>query len=774
MWLRYTRMMRRLDPIRWQCFPRLHGVAVIVALLAMGLLSACGEVWNDPYPQAERGGNVLYSAFSERPKHLDPAQAYASDEYEFISQIYEPPLQYHYLKRPYTLIPASAAKLPQPIYLDAQGRVLPDSAPASQIAFTDYDIHIQPGIRYAPHPAFARDAAGKPRYLALSAADMRGRYRLSDFPEVGTRELESADFINQIKRLAHPRIHSPILGHMAEIIVGLKELAAQLAAEDKALQAARPPGVSTPAYLDLQRYPLAGAQVIDRHHFRLRIKGKYPQFLYWLAMPFFAPVPPEADRFYAQPGMAERNLSLDWYPVGTGPYALTENDPNARMVLSRNPHFRGEPYPAEGEAGDAAAGLLADVGQRAPFIDRVVYTREKEGIPYWNKFLQGYYDQSAIASDNFDNAVRIGAEGEASLSPDMEQRGMRLRTSVATSSFYLAFNWLDAQLGGQGDAAQRERARKLRQAISIAIDFEESISIFANGRGIAAQGPIPPGIFGFRDGLEGMNPLVYERVQDAPRRKSIDQAQRLMQEAGYPQGRDASTGQPLVLALDTVQRGPGDKARLDWYRKQFQKLGIQLDIRATDWNRFQEKIRRGNTQMFFLGWNADYPDPENFLFLFYGPNAVARSDGENKSNYSNAEFDRLFEQMKNMDNGPQRQALIDRMVALLREDAPWVWGFHPKDYSLYHAWLSNIKPNHMARNGLKYYRLDAPLRERQRAAWNQPQPWVLLGGLLLLLLAIAPAVLAWRRRERLSAGGANANAKAKSEVINDDSAGGKS
>jgi hypothetical protein len=84
----------------------------------------------------------------------------------------------------------------------------------------------------------------------------------------------------------------------------------------------------------------------------------------------------------------------------------------------------------------------------------------------------------------------------------------------------------------------------------------------------------------------------------------------------------------------------------------------------------------------------------------------------------------------------------------------------------------------MARNGLKYYRLDVPLRERQRAAWNQPQPWVLLGGLLLLLLAIAPAVLAWRRRERLSASGANANANAnanaKANVIYDDSAGGKS
>ena len=44
---------------------------------------------------------------------------------------------------------------------------------------------------------------------------------------------------------------------------------------------------------------------------------------------------------------------------------------------------------------------------------------------------------------------------------------------------------------------------------------------------------------------------------------------------------------------------------------------MQLAVRATDWNRFQEKIRKGNVQI-FLGWNADYPDPENFLFLLHG------------------------------------------------------------------------------------------------------------------------------------------------------------
>src|SRR5712672_2464688 len=72
---------------------------VFLAVLACG----CGEVWNDPYPAAERGQNILYSVFSDRPKHLDPVQSYTTDEALFTRQIYEPPLQYHYLKRPYEL-----------------------------------------------------------------------------------------------------------------------------------------------------------------------------------------------------------------------------------------------------------------------------------------------------------------------------------------------------------------------------------------------------------------------------------------------------------------------------------------------------------------------------------------------------------------------------------------------------------------------------------------------------------------------------------------------
>ncbi|MDA0226365.1 MAG: ABC transporter substrate-binding protein, partial [Proteobacteria bacterium] len=418
--------------------------------------------------------------------------------------------------------------------------------------------------------------------------------------------------------------------------------------------------------------------------------------------------------------------------------------------------------PAQGEAGDAAAGLLADAGKPMPFVDRAVYSREKEGIPYWNKFLQGYYDTSGISSDNFDTAVRVSVEGDTALTPEMQARGIALRTSVSTTILYLGVNMRDPVVGEGADPAAAARHRALRQALAIAVDWEEYLSIFANGRGVVSHSPLTPGIFGYRDGREGMNPLTHAWSKGAVRRRPLALAERLLVQAGYPGGRDASTGAPLVLYLDTVGRGPGDKPRFDWWRKQFAKLGIQLEVRETDWNRFQEKIRKGSQQLFILGWNADYPDPENLMFLLHGAQSRALKQGENTANWVSAEFDALFEKMKHLPNTPERQALIDRMIEIYRREVPWIGGFHPKDYSLFHGWLNNEKPNTMARNGLKYLRVDAVRRAALRADWNRPVLWPLALGLILLGASAVPAVLTMRRRERRAAlAGATARTSAR-------------
>ena len=706
----------------------------LLITFALVSLTACGDTpWNSPYRSGDRHQSVLYASFSERPKHLDPVSSYSENEARFTAQIYESVVQYHFLKRPYTLIPLTATVLPEPQYFDSTGHTLPADASSTKVAEAVYRVEIKHGIMYQPHAAFARDATGTLVYHDLAAADLEDRATLADFAETGTRELIAADYVYQIKRLAHPRLHSPVAGIMGKYIKGLSELGTRLRAEQ----------ADNMGYIDLRAYEFDGARVIDRYTYEIRIKEKYPQFRYWLAMPFFSPVPWEADLFYSQPGMKERNLTLDWYPVGTGPYMLTENNPNRRMILERNPNFRGEPYPSSGEDADEASGLLKHAGKRTPFIDRAYYSLEKEAIPEWNKFLQGYYDASGIISDSFDQAIQFSLEGEAQLTEAMRDKGVSLATAVTTSISYMGFNMTDPVVGGDS-----ERARLLRRAIAIAVDYEELISIFRNGRGVPAQGPIPPGIFGHVEGQAGINPYVYEWRRDKAVRKSIDQARDLMREAGYPDGRDVETGEPLTLYFEAVSSGPGSKSMLNWYGKQFEKLGVQLVIRATDYNRFQEKVRKGTAQIFAWGWNADYPDPENFLFLLFGPNAKVVSQGENAVNYQNERFDALFKTMRAMANGPERQAVIDEMVEILRRDSPWIWGFHPTGYTLYHAWYGGAKPNLMARNTLKYKTIDPVLRADMQEAWNQPVVWPIALLAVILVVSAIPAYRTYSARQK--------------------------
>lgn len=714
-------------------------IARRVFTLGLLFLVACDDKpLNDPHRQVEATSEkIRYMAFSGQPKTLDPARSYSADSTLFIAQIYEPPLQYHYLKRPYALEGLTSDGLPQVQFYDAHFEPLPADAPTEHVAYSVYEIRIKSGIYYQPHPAFAKDERGRLRFQHLPADAWQQFRKLSDVPFSGTRELKAADYVYQIKRLAHPGVQSPISGLMSRHILGLSDYITVLTKAYGQLAS------TEETFFDLRKFSLSGVEVIDDYTYRVTLLGKYPQFKYWLAMPFFAPIPWEADAFYSHPTLAQHNIGFDWYPVGTGPFYLTKNDPNREMVLTKNPNFHGEAYPHSGEPEDDRAGLLARAGQSMPFIDKAVYTLEVENIPRWSKFLQGYYDGASIASDSFDQAIQVSAEGIPDVTPELQQQNIQLNHSIDPAMYYLGFNMLNAVVGGYDP-----RHRYLRQAISIALDYEQYIAIFVNGRGILAQSPVPPGVFGHRQGAAGINPYVYDVVGGKAKRKSLDTARALMAQAGYPHGVDPMTGKPLILQLDVPSiSAPDDKARFDWYRKSLRQLGIQLQVNSTHPNRFREKLQQGDMQLFSLGWLADYPDPENFLFLFYGPESKVFFGGENLSNYHQPSYDERFRQMKSLEDGPQRQTIIDEMIQQLQADAPLVWGYHPITYQLSHAWNQPMKASQLINNLLKYQDLDPNSRQRQQRRWNQPIWWPLWIIAAMAILLLVPLVLRYRRME---------------------------
>ncbi len=714
-------------------------IKVFVSLLLLSVSTVTlATSWNSPYSNVDSSQQTFYTSFSSPPKHLDPVISYNSNEWAILGQVYEPPLQYHYLKRPYTLEPLTLVKMPAVKYLDQSNK---EVAEDGEVAFTEYLFQLKPGIRFQPHPAFVKDANGF-LYHQLNVEQLKLINTIFDFKKLGTRQLVAADYVYALKRMALRQNHSPIYDSMKTYIVGLQAFSEQVTkAFSQQLEAEN--SKSQYSYFPLNDYRISGVEVLDELRFKIRIHGKYPQFLYWLTMNFFAPIPWEADQFYKQKGLVEKNLTLDSTPVGTGPYYLVENNPNRRMRLAANPNFHEEYYPTDGLPEGADPALLDDAGKPLPFIKEVVYTLEKESVPLWNKFLQGYYDSSGVSSDSFDQAVSFSAGGSMQLTEQMREKGIQFLSQIQPTVYYFGFNMADDVVGGYS-----AKQRKLRQAISVAVNDDEYISIFMNGRGVPAQGPIPPGIYGYQDGESGMNSVVYDWKNNRLQRKSIDYAKQLLAEAGYPGGRDAN-GEPLTLYYDTAATGPDSQSQLNWYRKQFAKLGINLVIRATDYNRFQDKVRKAKVQMFSWGWNADYPDPENFLFLLYGGNAIINTNGAgiNSANYDNPEFNRLFEEMKTMPNGERRMAIIQQMVELARQDAPWIWGFHPKALALYHSWLKNVWPNALANNTLKYRRIDTQSRYEQQKVWNQPVTWPFIFVVVILLVSIWPLTKAYQNRQ---------------------------
>jgi oligopeptide transport system substrate-binding protein len=316
------------------------------------------------------------------------------------------------------------------------------------------------------------------------------------------------------------------------------------------------------------------------------------------------------------------------------------------------------------------------------------------------------------------------------LSPEMQAEGMRLVKAAGPDVYYIGFNMDDPVVG----APAGERGRKLRQAMSLVVDAEEYTRIFSNGRGIPAQSPIPPGMFGYD--LEYRNPF---------RRVDPERAAKLLAEAGYPKGIDEQSGRPLRLTFDSPSTDTRSMLIFQFWVGAWRRLGLDVEIAATDYNQFQDKVRRGAFQIFQFGWVADYPDPENFLFLLWSGMARSKNGGPNTANFQNAEYDALFEKMKARDDDAERLRLIREMRSLLERERPWIEIVHSERYGLYQGWMSPPKPVGMAFAVDKYRRIDAARREEQRRAWNQPIHWPAYALAGLAVVVVIPGIVTWRR-----------------------------
>jgi ABC-type transport system substrate-binding protein len=582
-----------------------------VFLVSLFLLNGCGK--NEVGKPGRLEGKIRYAALGAKVRGMDPGDIGDVTSSAVASQIYECLYQYHFLKRPYTLIPCLAESMPQ----------------VSKDGLT-YTIKIRKDVYFSDDPCFA---GGKGRQLVAD------------------------DFVFAWKRIANIKYLSKNWWVFDGKVVGLDEFRDYT----KKLKADQP--------VDYRR-DVEGLKTLDPFTLQIKLKKPWPQIVFLLAHLPTAPMAKEAVDFYR-----DKIINV---MVGTGPFRLKSWNRGKRIELEKNPKFRKELYPSEGEAGDREKGLLKDTGKPLPLIDGIVYDIIEEDRPLWLLFMQGKLDASGIPKDFYSQAIT----NDQKLTPALEAKGIRLNIQKQPDTYWLGFNMDDPVVG---------KNLPLRRAMSMAWNRQEYIDVFLNGRGISARGMFPPDFTEYDPNLK-----------NSWTEFNLTKARELMKEAERIAGGKIT----VTLALggtDTAQRQEGE-----YFKRSMAKIGIVAKLDYFDWPTFQDKVNKRQVQIFGMGWVADYPDGQTFLQLFYSPFS---SPGPNNFNYHNPKFDALYKKIETMNDTPERLKVYREMDKMICDDCPAIFMFHSIGFGPYYKYLENVKPNAFLYGGAKYGNINLTLRK---------------------------------------------------------------
>ncbi len=407
-----------------------------------------------------------------------------------------------------------------------------------------------------------------------------------------------------------------------------------------------------------------GLRIVGSHELEIRLTAPYPQLPWVLAMPYAFVVPREAVEFYG--------AEFVNHPVGTGPYVLAEARQNHRYEYRANPKWSGDGREERMPAG----APTPDAGRRLPLISRIVDSVVGDPSTAWLLFLSGDLDRVDVGREQWDSIITP----EKELRPELAARGVVLSQSPQLHVTYTAFNMDDPVVGAN---------RKLRQALCSAFDAEAWMD-FHNGRIQVPTGPVPPGVAGYTDAAP---PYGFD----------LERARRLMAEAGYPEGQDPATVRRLKLVLELGSAdNPEARQAAELMASFMERIGVVLEPSYNNWPAFLQKIERRQAQMFSVTWIGDYPDAQNFLQLFASENA---SPGPNRANYRSETFDRIYTELVERPESPEREALCREAAAVVMEDCPWILTAYPMAFSVHHGRLKNYLRHDFSYGMEKYWRV---------------------------------------------------------------------
>ena len=562
-------------------------LAALTCCAAAGAAAAETKVLRYAFPVAETG--------------FDPVQV--SDLYSRIitAHIFEPPLGYDHLARPFKLRPSTAAAMPE---------VSDD--------FRSFTFRIKPGVYFADDPAFK----GKPR------------------------ELTAQDYVYAVKRIFDPKLKSPAQpGLEEEKIIGLAEL------REAALK-------GQPFDYDRE---VEGLKALDRYTFRVQLREPRPRHVYSWASDVVGAVAREVVEAYGDKIME--------HPVGTGPFRLAEWRRSSRMVLERNPRFREVIYDAQPNADDAEGQALLQrfKGRRLPMVDRVEIAVIEESQPRWLAFLNGEQDVLERLPNEFvDQAVPGGV-----LAPNLAKRGLQMFRVPGADVTLTVFNMEDALVGGY-----TPEKVALRRAMALGTDIGREIQLVRRGQAIPAQSIMPPLTSGYRSELR-----TEMSAFDLPRAKALLELYGYVDRNGDG-WRERPDGQPLVLEMKT-QSDQASRQLDELWKKNMDALGLRAVLKTAQWPENLKSARSGRFMLWRVGSSAGSPDGQGSLERAYGA-SVGKG---NLARFSLPAFDRVYEQLNALPDGPERQALFDQATKLLVAYAPYRVHVHRILTDLAYPWV---------------------------------------------------------------------------------------
>lgn len=474
------------------------------------------------------------------------------------------------------------------------------------------------------------------------------------FPDGKGRTITSADVFYSWKRMADKGTNSKVWWLFKDMIAGFDEY------RDEQNEAAT---------FDYEA-AVSGLNIISDQEFEVTLTQANESFRWKLAMFQTAIVAREAVEKYGD--------QFGLKPVGTGPYMVKEGDwdHDVGMRFRRNPNYHECYFPTEHMEEDVEAGYTAAAGKRLPFLDEIQVVFFKEDQPMWLQFKSNNLDYTQVPAENFRQAFNKRTK---KLRSEFREQGMTGHGVPLLDFIFRAFNMEDPLLGGTS-----EKSRLLRQAICLALDWEEQNNAFYNDMNVIYDGVIPPGLDGYPE--DGRSDLAY-------RGKDLQRARELLAQAGYPNGEGLPT-------LDFyISRQANSKEQTEMLTKQLNELGIQIKSNLLDFSQLIQKVDQKSAQFFSFAWGSDYPDGENNLALFYGPN---ESPGSNHFNYRNAEYDALYEKIVAMPPGEERTAIYDQMQAIIMEDCPYAGAMARTRFYIVTPRMKYFKPVETFQNWFKY------------------------------------------------------------------------